>query len=644
MMLTLVREQQHCPELEMSFALCFDGRLSAELNASGSTVHSLGAVRIREPLSIKRARGNLKDLLQKEKFDVAVTHSCWAHSIFGPTIRAASVPLAFQMHAPATGKHWLERLARRIVPDKVLCNSEFTAATVGRLYPNRSAEVVYCPVSSPSRQYSQADKAERRAQLNTPTEATVIIQVGRMESGKGHLLHLEALSRLREVPGWVCWQIGGAQRPHEVRYLDELKKTSVRLGIGDRVQFLGERSDVSALLSAADIYCQPNTSPDSFGITLIEALYAGLPVVTTNLGGPREIVDDSCGILVPPDDKPALAETLRRLIDDSTLRKQLGVAGPTRSKALCDPNRQMNRIYEQLSDLRKLLFAPRRAQQLARAFLPRTARNWLRSPTTSAKWLWDGVKFSVGLKETIEIRPQWSLTCHPAAFRCAYSAQQNDPEQVLEFDAFIDYSTPGMVFFDIGAHFGLFSLAALHYGGPNATAVAIDPSPMATSFINIQAKLNHVEDRLRVIQAAVSDKRGRQKMVAVGVLANGYYVAPVENYPSSEMSQTDSVTLDQIIDQLKLTPTHIKIDVEGFEEAVLRGGHLTLSRDPGRPLLFIELHNEIVRAQGRRPENTLALLREYGYDTFMPTGVSISEERILKEPLIRVIAKKKTSR
>ena len=81
MMLTQVREQQHCPELEMSFALCFDGRFSAELNASGSTVHSLGAVRIREPLSIKRARGNLKYLLHREKFDVAVQHPVGAFDL-----------------------------------------------------------------------------------------------------------------------------------------------------------------------------------------------------------------------------------------------------------------------------------------------------------------------------------------------------------------------------------------------------------------------------------------------------------------------------------------------------------------------------------------------------------------------------------
>ena len=348
-MLTQVREQQHCPEMKMSFALCFEGRLSEELNSSGSLVHSLGPVRFRAPFSLKRARRNLSALLQREKFDFAITHSCWSHAIFGATLRAASVPVAFHMHAPATGKHWLERLARRTVPEKVFCNSEFTGSTAARLYPNRKGEIVYCPVSPPSRHYTEVDNSNLRAKLNTASDATVIIQVGRMERGKGHLLHLQSLSMLKNLPGWVCWQVGGAQGQEEVRYREELKNAAVHLGIADRVHFLNERSDVEALLASADIYCQPNTQPDSFGIAFIEALYAGLPIVTTGIGGACEILDNSCGVLVPPGNKLALTDALRELIQSPSMRAQLGAAGPARAKALCDPAAQINRIYQHLN-------------------------------------------------------------------------------------------------------------------------------------------------------------------------------------------------------------------------------------------------------------------------------------------------------
>lgn len=335
--------------MESSFALCFAGRFSEELTADGATVHSLGSVRIRQPLSIRRARRNLRELLRREAFDVVVTHSCWSQAIFGPTVRAASVPLVFHMHGPADGKHWLERWARRTVPDRVLCNSQFTAATLSQLYPGARSEVVYCPVAPPQLRYSEADRSKTRAELQTLYDATVIIQVSRTEAWKGHAVHLEALGLLKDLPGWICWQVGGAQRPGEVQYLAELKKSATRLGISDRVRFLNQRTDVARLLGAADIFCQPNTAGEPFGIVFIEALSAQLPVVTTDIGGAREIVDASCGVLVPPGDPTALAASLRMLIQDPTLRVRLGAAGPERARKLCDPLTQMGRLNELLA-------------------------------------------------------------------------------------------------------------------------------------------------------------------------------------------------------------------------------------------------------------------------------------------------------
>jgi FkbM family methyltransferase len=240
------------------------------------------------------------------------------------------------------------------------------------------------------------------------------------------------------------------------------------------------------------------------------------------------------------------------------------------------------------------------------------------------------------------MRPGWSLICHPAAYRCAYFAQKNDPEQIAEFDGFIDNSSPGMILFDVGAHFGLFSFASLHYGGSEARAIAIDPSPTAVRFLTMQAKLNRIDDRLQVFQASVGDQLGRQKMISVGILASGYYVAPTEGHPLSELSETRSVTLDSIADELKVNPTHIKIDVEGYEDAVLRGGQKIFSQTPA-PIIFLEVHNQIVRELGGNPAETLTLLRDYGYQTFTSTGIPLSEDEILNKPLTRIIARKRSS-
>lgn len=351
MLLTQVRERALCPALETSFALCFEGSFSEALIGAGATVHLLGRVRVREPLSVRRARQNLTTLLQRESFDAVMTHSCWSQAIFAPTVRGLSVPLVFYMHGPANGKHWQERWARRTPPDLVLCNSNFTAATSSLLFPAVRAETVYCPVAPPEDGDFDKSRKETRAELQTPDDATVIIQVSRMEAGKGHAQHLEALSRLKDLPNWICWQIGGAQTPGETRYLEDLKETAARLGIVERVRFLGQRSDVARLLAAADLYCQPNTGAESFGIAVIEALYARLPVVTTSLGGTAEIVDDSCGVLVPTADIGALSGSLRRLIDSEAERRKLGSAGPSRAQRLCDPEKQLVEFQRALSSV-----------------------------------------------------------------------------------------------------------------------------------------------------------------------------------------------------------------------------------------------------------------------------------------------------
>jgi FkbM family methyltransferase len=236
------------------------------------------------------------------------------------------------------------------------------------------------------------------------------------------------------------------------------------------------------------------------------------------------------------------------------------------------------------------------AKTVTRTFVPRTVRNWLRSPSASARWVYDEMLFCFGVRDTVVMRPGWEIICHPAAVRCAYFAQQNDPAQVAEFESFLRHSSSGMMLLDIGAHFGLFSLAALHYGGPTACAVAIDPSPVAIRLLNVQARLNRSGDRLNVIQASVEDHAGWQDMVAVGVLASGYYVPPPNGHPESELIRTRAVTLDGIVDELRFKPSHIKIDVEGREAAVLRGGRETLSTTA--PILFLEIHNEIVRGLG----------------------------------------------
>jgi glycosyltransferase involved in cell wall biosynthesis len=209
--------------------------------------------------------------------------------------------------------------------------------------------VVYAPVDvSPSR-LSAAERDAVRTELRTPVDAVVIIQASRMQAWKGHGVVLEALDRLRGLSAWVWWIAGGSQRREETAYIETLVASARRFGIGERLRWLGERQDVRRLLAAADVHCQANLAPEPFGVTYVEALAAGLPVVASSAGGAIEIVDDSCGVLVPPGDAGALARALEPLIVDAGVRATLAAGAPARARHLSDPATQMRRLAETLT-------------------------------------------------------------------------------------------------------------------------------------------------------------------------------------------------------------------------------------------------------------------------------------------------------
>jgi glycosyltransferase involved in cell wall biosynthesis len=351
LLVTLARFRKSVPSLEQEFALCFSGRLKDELVATGASVHSLGAVRVRQPISIWKARNRIRAILDERRIDVVVCHMAWPCALFGSVARTAGVPVAMWQHMASNGRHWLERWARIAGPDLVICNSQFTQREFRGAFPSTPVEVVYCPVAAPSDSYSQADREAVRAELTTPADTVVIVHTGRMQEFKGQRLLIESASRMKSNDGWTIWLVGGAQRELEQRYVDSLHRTATELGIENRVRFTGERDDVGQLLAASDIYCQPNIAPEGFGIALVEALYAGIPAVTTRIGGAIEIVNDSCGVMVPPHDSDALAAALERLIADEAGRRRLGKAGPARARELCDPSRQMALLGETLRNL-----------------------------------------------------------------------------------------------------------------------------------------------------------------------------------------------------------------------------------------------------------------------------------------------------
>jgi glycosyltransferase involved in cell wall biosynthesis len=301
-------------------------------------------VRFSRPWTVFQARRALAGELKRGQYDVVIVHSAWAHAVFAPVVRRAGKRLVWWLHNRVQGNHWSERWARWTRPDVMICVSHSTAETTRCLFRDIPTEIVYAPHPAVYDNWPADHAAQVRAELQTSAADVVIIQVSRMEAWKGHVIHLKALAALRDIPGWVCWQVGGPSSAQEDRYFQELAMLAAELGLQDRVRFLGRRSDVPRLLAAADLFCQPNLDTEGFSIAFMEAFLARLPIVTSAIGGAVEIIDDSCGMLLPVGDVEALAGVLRRLIADSAVRKQMGAAGHERVRRLCDPEQQLQKL------------------------------------------------------------------------------------------------------------------------------------------------------------------------------------------------------------------------------------------------------------------------------------------------------------
>jgi len=161
-------------------------------------------------------------------------------------------------------------------------------------------------------------------------EARWLVTVARLEKHKGVDTVLQALPAIVERAPDVRYMVAGSGPERE-----SLEKLAHKLGVADRVRFLGEVSerDLPALYNLATIYVGASRRAqrigvEGFGIALVEASACGLPVVAGNSGGmPDAVRDGETGFLVPPEEPAAVVAAVCRLLDDRALAQRLGAAG-----------------------------------------------------------------------------------------------------------------------------------------------------------------------------------------------------------------------------------------------------------------------------------------------------------------------------
>ena len=171
--------------------------------------------------------------------------------------------------------------------------------------------------------YQGTEPANLRGSLGLPPTATLVGAVGNLRPAKNYETLLQAARTVCEHHPHVHFVIAGDTSGG---LLPQLSQLQTSLGLDRRVHFLGLRSDVPAVLNELDLYVL-SSKTEGFSLALVEAMASGKAAIATRSGGPETIIEsEQTGLLVPPQDPPAMAAAIERLLIDPDLRARLAAA------------------------------------------------------------------------------------------------------------------------------------------------------------------------------------------------------------------------------------------------------------------------------------------------------------------------------
>jgi len=302
-----------------------EGPFAAELAARGIPYRSLRyLVRPIRPGTDLRGLWELRAALAELKLDLVSAHSSKAGWLGRLAARSLGFPVVFTAHGWAftegvpEHKRKIYALAERLAApfaDRIITVSEYDRALALRYRIAPAHKLVTVHNGMPD-----VDPTLRACPEAEPVR---IVMVARFEPQKDHTTLLCALVGLKDL-AWELELIGDGP------LLERVRAETGRLGLLERVCFLGARKDVAERLAKAQIFVL-SSNWEGFPRSILEAMRAGLPVVASDVGGVREaVMEGETGFLVPRGDVGALRARLRQLIMNASLRVKMGQAGRKR--------------------------------------------------------------------------------------------------------------------------------------------------------------------------------------------------------------------------------------------------------------------------------------------------------------------------
>ncbi len=313
-------------------------------------------IEVRKDSSLLQGLSSLKQLLPLID---RVAHLSYSYDlIYANTQKALVVgaiasllsrrPLVYHLHDIVSPDHFSATNRRLIVnlanlASLVITNSEASQKAFVAAGGRAPIEIVYNGFEP--KLYSSHSEALQLRQTLQLDRQFVVGHFSRLSPWKGQHVLIEALTHCSAD---VSALLVGDALFGEQDYLIQLRHQVVKLGLEQRVHFLGFRSDIPQLMTACDLVAHTSTAPEPFGRVIVEAMLSGRPVVAAQAGGAMELVDhDKTGWLCPPNDAKRLAEIIMNCRD----QPQHANAIAQQAQQAASQRFHLDRINQQIAQL-----------------------------------------------------------------------------------------------------------------------------------------------------------------------------------------------------------------------------------------------------------------------------------------------------
>jgi len=283
------------------------------------------------PVTYVREVARLRRLIKREKINVVHTHGSqdtWAAAVAAWLVRPRPLVVRTRHNIFPVKNHLFNRVLYRRLIDGVIVVSDAVTQVfrqTGVLGEKVDQVVTIHSVVDALNRFNpeKVDHSGVREELRIPPDAPVVVKVARLAREKGHVYFLDAARGiLEEVPDAFFLALG------EGPLRGFLENYARKLGIKDRVKFLGLRKDVPRILKTSHVFLFTPIAGESLGTAALEALAMEVPVVAFDVGGIKASVrHGETGFLVKPEDVGSLVGHAVTLLKDQELRRRMGRAG-----------------------------------------------------------------------------------------------------------------------------------------------------------------------------------------------------------------------------------------------------------------------------------------------------------------------------